>query len=236
MNTTLPTSQDLKASGVLLVASPDFVRLRWHLRQPLEDAIAVLASPVDPLSTQEPYTPHHPVASRPATDPPVSRLRVTLLPLDRRPTRRRPPPPPPFTPDAPPPSSSPAALPLPRPPSRRLLCRPDLDGLALAPPPRLRPPHPPPVHGAAGLLPRSGASSPDAASPPPVALRPPLSSNLVRHLALLPLPRRFVASTASPSSQWVLSPASRAELRWTRFVRVFGRLGWRGYKVRLLAL
>lgn len=85
MNTTLPTSQDLKASGVLLVASPDFVRLRWHLRQPLEDAIAVLASPVDPLSTQEPYTPHHPVASRPATDPPVSRLRVTLLPLDRRP-------------------------------------------------------------------------------------------------------------------------------------------------------
>lgn len=84
---TLPTSQDLQAAGKLVSSSVGFLRLRWFFRTPASAAISVLDSAVDPNSPQHPfYDPDtgavHPVAIEPATEPPVSSIRITIRPLE----------------------------------------------------------------------------------------------------------------------------------------------------------
>lgn len=84
---TLPTSQELDAAGKPVSSSVGFLRLRWFFRNPASAALSVLDSAVDPNSPQQPfYDPDtgavHPVGTCPATEPPVSSLRITIRPLE----------------------------------------------------------------------------------------------------------------------------------------------------------
>ncbi|KAK0746791.1 hypothetical protein B0T18DRAFT_412432 [Schizothecium vesticola] len=84
----LPTAQELVAARKFFASSNAFMRLRWCIRAPASSAIFVLDLATDPDSPQQPYySPSHPggvhpVGSEPATDPPVSALRLAIAALD----------------------------------------------------------------------------------------------------------------------------------------------------------
>ncbi|KAK1830173.1 hypothetical protein QBC39DRAFT_434952 [Podospora conica] len=86
MSQKLPTCQEVEAAGGFMRVSLGWLRLRWTLRNPVATAIFVLDSGTDPNSTQTPFYldggEMHPVAVSPATDPPVSALKLTILPLE----------------------------------------------------------------------------------------------------------------------------------------------------------
>jgi hypothetical protein len=85
----LPTVQELSVPGKKFYGgSTAFMRLRWSIRAPASSAIFVIDSAIDHASPQQPYySPSHPggihpIASEPATDPPVSSMRFTVSDLD----------------------------------------------------------------------------------------------------------------------------------------------------------
>ncbi|KAK0751250.1 hypothetical protein B0T18DRAFT_485895 [Schizothecium vesticola] len=84
-----PTAQELVAAWKFYGGSTAFMRLRWSIRAPVSSAIFVIDSAIDYTSPQQPYySPSHPggvhpIASEPATHPPVSSMRLTVMELDR---------------------------------------------------------------------------------------------------------------------------------------------------------
>jgi hypothetical protein len=64
-------------------SSFDFFRLRWQLQSPNPtSSITVLQDALDANSTQDAYSPTHPIAQAPLTDPRVPSVTISLEALD----------------------------------------------------------------------------------------------------------------------------------------------------------
>ena len=81
MSSPYPTHEELIAANPQSVSvSIDFMRLRWFLSKddPPSSAIAVVQDATDENSTQEPYSPTHPITQLSLTTPPVSAITVSM--------------------------------------------------------------------------------------------------------------------------------------------------------------
>jgi hypothetical protein len=84
MSSTYPTHEELIATNPQSVSvSIDFMRLRWFLsKDDPPSAIAVVQDATDENSTQESYSPTHPISQLSLTTPPVSAITVSMDVLD----------------------------------------------------------------------------------------------------------------------------------------------------------
>jgi hypothetical protein len=84
MSSTYPTHEELRAANPQSgFVSVDFMRLRWFLeKDDLSSAIAVIQDVTDENSTQEPYSPTHPISQLSLTTPLVSAITVSMNVLD----------------------------------------------------------------------------------------------------------------------------------------------------------
>lgn len=84
MSSTYPTHEELIATNPQSVSvSIDFMRLRWFLsKDDPPSAIAVVQDATDENSTQESYSPTHPISQLSLTTPLVSAITVSMDVLD----------------------------------------------------------------------------------------------------------------------------------------------------------
>ncbi|GAM86981.1 hypothetical protein ANO11243_050020 [Dothideomycetidae sp. 11243] len=74
-----PSADDRgRVEGRPLLTSIDMLHIRWKVFGPLSESIEIADDARDPTSVCRPYTADHPILHRPATEPPVSSLKVEV--------------------------------------------------------------------------------------------------------------------------------------------------------------
>ncbi|KAH0363820.1 hypothetical protein KCU65_g7150, partial [Aureobasidium melanogenum] len=79
MATVYPSYESLVATNSTPFPSRAYLRIRWNLRtDEISHSVFILSDPTDPTSSEEPYSPTHPICDGALTCPPVSSIIISV--------------------------------------------------------------------------------------------------------------------------------------------------------------